>query len=374
MKKKVLYITCDSSLFGSNSSLLNLMNSLSGEIVPIVILPDNGPVVEILKERKIRYYIINFGRNCAIWNKTLDSVLGYIPRFILYTIKNLIAYKALVKIVNMNEIDIIHTNNSVISIGYEIAKRMNIKHVWHLREFQSLDHSLRPFWGFNHLIRKIKSSDKIICISQSIADFYNMSSKDVVFYNAVRSEKDILNLCEKENYFIFCGNLSASKGVFEALEAFLKFAESNEEVDLYFVGSFVSKTDQNKINKIIDNTPYSSRIHFLGFRKDVASLMNKARALLMCSKNEAMGRVTAEAMLNNCFVIGYSNAGTSELIVHDQTGVLYENTAQLIECMKKYSYESSFKTEIVNKAKKYAIENFVEEVYSLKILSVYNSL
>jgi len=40
----------------------------------------------------------------------------------------------------------------------------------------------------------------------------------------------------------------------------------------------------------------------------------------MCSRHEAMGRVTVEAMSACLPVIGFDNGGTAELIEHERSG------------------------------------------------------
>jgi hypothetical protein len=52
--------------------------------------------------------------------------------------------------------------------------------------------------------------------------------------------------------------------------------------------------------------------------------MNQADALLMCSRCEALGRVTIEAMLLGKAVIGANTGGTPELITNGVTGLLYQ--------------------------------------------------
>ena len=57
----------------------------------------------------------------------------------------------------------------------------------------------------------------------------------------------------------------------------------------------------------------------------------------MCSQNEAMGRVTVEAMSACRPVIGYDSGGTSELIDPEQTGLLYRGDFNtLAACMTRY--------------------------------------
>ena len=123
---------------------------------------------------------------------------------------------------------------------------------------------------------------------------------------------------------------------------------------------------------IIVNEKLTNRVVLLGYRNDVKSLMKRSRALLMCSENEAYGRVTAEAMLNDCIVIGRNSGGTAELIEHEKTGFLYNTNEELIFLMEKVLNMDT--TDIQNRAKKKAINSFTEEVYAEQLKQVYDSL
>ena len=49
----------------------------------------------------------------------------------------------------------------------------------------------------------------------------------------------------------------------------------------------------------------------------------------------AYGRVTVEAMMNDCVVIGRNSGGTSELIEHEETGFLFDSNSELEALMEK---------------------------------------
>jgi glycosyltransferase involved in cell wall biosynthesis len=81
----------------------------------------------------------------------------------------------------------------------------------------------------------------------------------------------------------------------------------------------------------------ADRVEFWGFVPDPERAFLEADVALMCSRNEAMGRVTAEAMATCRPVIGYDRGGTSEMIDHDRTGLLYRGgTEALAACMARY--------------------------------------
>ncbi|MBW7840183.1 MAG: glycosyltransferase [Chitinophagaceae bacterium] len=64
-------------------------------------------------------------------------------------------------------------------------------------------------------------------------------------------------------------------------------------------------------------------VSFGGYSNDVFSLFGTHHALIMCSRNEAFGRVTLESLLAGRPVIGADSGGTSEMITNGQNGLLY---------------------------------------------------
>ena len=126
---------------------------------------------------------------------------------------NKYSYFRILRIINENKIDIIHTNNSRISVGYEIAKYKCIKHVWHLREFMDLDFNMRTFKPFRKLCADFNNSDSVICVSEAVKNhFYIENKNSVVLYDAVDSIQNVQNVhYKKENYFLYCGSLAKRK-------------------------------------------------------------------------------------------------------------------------------------------------------------------
>jgi glycosyltransferase involved in cell wall biosynthesis len=81
----------------------------------------------------------------------------------------------------------------------------------------------------------------------------------------------------------------------------------------------------------------TDRVEFWGYIPDPERAFLAADCALMCSRSEAMGRVTAEAMSCGRPVIGFDAAGTSELIAHGETGLLYRGGSDgLADAMARY--------------------------------------
>ena len=369
---KIVYLVNDAGVYGANLSLINMIKGLGISRDVFVILPSGGPFVALLESLSIPYKIIPFRYNSYIYKNNVLSVFLYVFRLIYNCVLNKYAYYIILDFIKKNNIGLIHTNNTRVSVGFKVAKKMNIPHIWHLRDLLDLHFSMRPFVGFEKLCKDYNESTFVICVSNIVKLHFSIKdSSSIVIYDAVESVKNIsFERADKDNYFIYCGILSKSKGVFDALYAFSKIAK-NRDVKLYLAGTGTPSITK-KIKHIIVNEKLTNRVVLLGYRNDVKSLMKRSRALLMCSENEAYGRVTAEAMLNDCIVIGRNSGGTAELIEHEKTGFLYNTNEELIFLMEKVLNMDT--TDIQNRAKKKAINSFTEEVYAEQLKQVYDSL
>lgn len=374
---RILFITADASLYGSNRSLLNLLCSLqlkTGDY--IVMTPAYGEFNKELDKLSIKNIVVRYGWECAFKSDKFYSETKFFLSNTKNYLINFIAKRKIADIVKRNNINIIHSNSSVISIGFEVAKKTGIKHVWHIREFITLDHGLTLFKDEEQYLKKIHESDAIICVSNSLANYFKVTGKGSIIYNAVAPKSEIADPVDKENYFLFCGAFTRNKGLHKALMAFADICEADKKVRLKIAGSFTRHNEYYfYILSLVEELKLSDRIDFLGYRKDARNLMNKTLGLLVCSEHEGMGRVTAEAMLFNCLVIGYDDkAGTSELITPNKTGLLFETKEELVLAMRYAMDEKSEVDHIIKQAKAFAVNNFTEEVFRSKMLSVYESL
>ena len=116
---------------------------------------------------------------------------------------------------------------------------------------------------------------------------------------------------------------------------------------------------------------------FEGFVENVEEIYDKLDILLMCSRFEAFGRVTVEAMLRRVPVIGFDSGGTSELIENEVTGFKFKNCNDIIQALDKLVNEPNLWQNVVKKAEKTAIEKFnekryVQDVYDFIINDKYN--
>lgn len=308
---KVLYIAHSSGLQGAGYALINILKGVIRHgIEPVLLLPQQGPISDVAKKLGIKcYYHKCYNSTYPAFNNIKDYIL--FPIRLLFTcLTNYLAQRNLERITRIEKPDLIHSNTGVIRFGAKVAKKHKIPHIWHIREYQTLDFNWIPIGGIKYQ-KKLYSEKNNHCISitKDVFNYFQLdNSKDVVIYDGVFSEDIKRPIISKGNYFLFVGCLKVGKGILDVIDAFDKVAnELPSDIELWLAGN-----DEVNIKNVIQKTACPQKIKYLGFRKDVYELMANAKALIVPSMNEGFGFITAEAMLNHCLVIGRNTGGTKE--------------------------------------------------------------
>lgn len=369
----VLYITHESkSIGGSTLSLINLLRSVRSHVIPIVVCPDNGPATNLFREQGYKTFVVRYKLNIA---SSSFRLIKKIPRMLIDGYCNRKAIRQLISIAQEENVSIIHSNTGVLTIGYDLSKRINLKHVWHLREFQDLDFGFTPFCGWKKLKKMIDSTDAVIAITNAVANHFASTSQSNihVINNAVRSCKGTIYLKHKDKYFLFCGHVAHNKGAEMALDIFVDFHRKHPGYTLLYAGRVTAEYQRFLIAKA-EASDVSSSVRFLGFQQDVSPYFKKAAAFLMCSQCEALGRSTIEAMFYGCPVIGFNSGGTKEIIQDGINGYLFNNVTDAVSklCYIIDNFDATRK--IINAAHHTAISRFSEEHYGERIIRLYQSL
>ena len=139
---KVLYLLNSTKMGGANISFINLVKELSDKGVKSYIIYPDEKIDKVFK-RKISPYCEKM-YSVPMKSHYHDSQQNKIKKYIKGTriYENLRFYpenKEVEKIVKLVNPDIIHTNVGVIQAGYKVSKKLNIPHIWHLREYQTKD-------------------------------------------------------------------------------------------------------------------------------------------------------------------------------------------------------------------------------------------
>ena len=124
--------------------------------------------------------------------------------------------------------------------------------------------------------------------------------------------------------FLIVGSISISKGQEQLIDACAEvYNRGHHNFFLKIVGKGQEEYVDYLKEKVI-SARMEQYVDFSGYRTDVETFYREADITFICSKAEAFGRVTVEAMLGGSLVIGARSAATMELISHEKTGLLYQ--------------------------------------------------
>ena len=117
-------------------------------------------------------------------------------------------------------------------------------------------------------------------------------------------------------------------------------------------------------------------VRFEGAQRNVKKYYEKADVFLMCSKSEAFGRVTVEAMMSGCLVIGANSGCTPELIKNKKTGLLYKSGdyKDLANTIKYVLENKKNMQECARNGRAFMLKNMTAEENANNIIKIYNSI
>lgn len=275
--------------------------------------------------------------------------------------------KDLVKIIDKNNIDVIHTNNMV-SMSYavwNIAKKKEIPVVHTLRDYWLMDPSTLPY-GSSYIIRifhenffrKLSNrvslyvtapSYKTLDIFKKSGFFKNCNAKRIV--NAIDISMETLERCiekkierqQKTIKYLYVGMLGKHKGINILLDAFSKIKD--KDVSLIVCG------DGPERNLVLDAAFKDDRIIYCGrlSQDELSVKYEEADVLIVPSLwEEPFGRIIIEGAQYALPTIGSTHGGIPEIINILNVGECceVEQEGMLIASMRKYKDRNYIKSEI----------------------------
>lgn len=368
---KILYVCSTDKIYGDNKALLNLMPYLKElGVVPVFLTRTNSDFYKYLKENGYQVYSYQgFYAHAIAPDNKAKALAWFVKTNVMQKIvKSDREFHALEKSLKAENIDLVHTNNGICTLGYRLAKKLHIPHVWHIREYIDRDANylfMPNKWSYSRDLKK--SINYKITITDGVKEHFHLTERTQTIYDGALMEDAMKPvLPKKEDYFLYVGRLAQGKCVYDAVEAFITYKDRfKTDTKLYIVGD--GSPEYTKLLKdAASGSDCSSDICFLGYRTDAQDLMRKAKALIVPSQFEAFGFITAEAMFNGCPVIGRDTGGTKEQMdnvdkqMRQAVCYRFSNQKELVERMNEIS------TNPTDAAVLQDIQQIVSKLYSAK--------
>ena len=368
-RKKILFITHSSLLYGAQRSLFDIIVNLDEtKYMSIVVAPTYGPLTRQLDSAGISV----FKKDICHWAPPPDDFgMRYIYRF-FHGLRS--RAWAIARLIEEHDVDVVYTNTVTLVEGAIAARMARRPHIWHLRENIVGNNEIRRIIpGF--VIRIIIGylSDLIICNSVSlkrnmISRFFK--SKVCVVYNGVSiSERMPSSLCMagramlgiegKDKIVIIVGALHERKGHKLFLRSAKLISERVRNIRFLVVGEG-SGSYKEELMSLCESLGIVQKVMFLGYQEEVTELIALSDVLVMSSNQEPFGKVVIEAMAQYTPVVSTRCGGPEEIIEHGNSGLLVKNGSEeeMAESVVSILQDSELAGKLATNGYKRALELF----------------
>lgn len=361
---------------GASKCLIELSEKLILEGVGVlVLLPRRGELEDVLKKKGIKYIIARETHYSWIeYSNESNTVIKRIfSKFINY-----LSILKVSRILKKEQINIVHVNAVTAYVAGASAVKCNIPLVWHIREF--LDEDLHGhFVNQKYSVQLISKSKSIIAISNTVKEKWKKILGDSieVIYDGLPVEKYYINKKRQHNGInvLLYGRVSPGKGQLFYVQAINNLKDKLPKgIHFSFAGFVEDKIYFEKITKYITEHSLEKLCQYDQEISDIKNKLSMTDIVCVCSDQEGFGRVTVEAMLGKCIVLGANTGATTELIIDGENGFLYEK-GNVQSFSEKLLYIIENITTIQNNIDNISVlakQKFTIEKDVKKVIEIYN--
>ncbi|HIA08909.1 MAG TPA: glycosyltransferase family 1 protein [Chromatiaceae bacterium] len=331
---KVLYVSSRGDIGGGGENyLLTLFNNIDkNRFKPIVVLPNDGSLRQPLEALGVEVLVIeaNYGwlQPDAAWYKTIEGAQSRVNEYI--------------SLIQNHKIDLIHTNSNLRFEGAMAAQITGTPHLYlahieyqpempifqrvplHLPSFAQLmdmlsDHTAAVSWSVANTLASHISNGAIEVIHNGL-ELRQFDDALAVEPNAFRTE---LGLTADDILITAAGRISPDKGFDYFVEAAKRVSELKpDHIHFAIAGDPENTVHATLLNELVQKHDLSDRFHFLGFRKDIGSILAGSDIFVLSSRKEGHPYIMLEAMASKCAVVACNCAGVEETIEDGVSGFI----------------------------------------------------
>lgn len=311
-----------------------------------------------------------------------------------YDVRNIKAYKQMVKLIQKEKIDAIHCNTPIGGVVGRLAgKKCGVKKViYQAHGFHFYDGAPKLNWLVYYPIEKWLAhyTDALITINQEDyqrAQTFRLKNKGKVYYvpgvgidtllyeprEAARDAKRReLGLNENDIALISAGDLIERKNYKTAIMALANMHDS--KVHYFICGK---GPQQEELEKLTEDLKICSQVHFLGYRTDIRELMQAADIFIFTTLQEGLPRSMMEAMASGLPCVASKIRGNIDLLVDGEHGFLVDahDTDGFTECFRTLADNQNLRKRmsLANIQRMYdfnmnAAENAILQVYKAETM------
>ena len=189
-----------------------------------------------------------------------------------------------------------------------------------------------------------------------------LAVKSMVIYNYISTNLNAFESVKKDlekTYIIGVGRLTKIKQFDTLIKSYSKSKLPENNIELLLLGDGEEK---EALQILINKLNVNNRVRLIPFKNNPYNLISNAKALVLSSKVEGFPMVLLEALSLNTPVVAFDcKSGPSEIIRHNENGLLVENQNQeaLTKALNKLILDEDFYKTIKNNSQN-GLEKFSE--------------
>jgi glycosyltransferase involved in cell wall biosynthesis len=277
--------------------------------------------------------------------------------------------------------DLVVTNTIVSPSGALASKFLRIPHVWFIHEYLESDHGLHfelgrrfSLWCINRLSLKVITNSR--AVGESFKDGIAGDKIQAVYQPVSVGSEPAISSGSGDNSdpftIVLVGRKSRNKGQEDAIRAVAILSKKGINAQLSLVGNSEPGFETMLID-LADDLGIGNLVSFIPNVEDPTSYMTAATVVIVCSKNEAFGRVIVEGARLGKPMVVTSSGSTNEFVERGFSGLVYDygDSQSLADAVERLYYNDAEREKLGNEAREWALRTFDENQYAAEMIKIF---
>lgn len=392
---KVMYVDHTARLSGGEIALTRLLPALIGKVDPLVVLGEDGPLVERMRSIGARVAVLPLPTSTGgVRKEALAAPWAILSRMIA-----VLRYSwRLRRLIRHEGVDIVHTNSLKAGFyGCLAARLARVPSIWHLRDRVARDYlpylavlvtwaalallpnrvlcnSVTTMMTIPPLVRRA-TRGRAVVVHRPIHDVLDSPVQAV--RGKPRRDREGARV-ESEAFTIgLVGRFAPWKGQLEAVRS-LADPQMPAEARLRVIGApmFGEEAYEELVRSEVARLGLGARVDFVGFVDDVLGELKGLDLVLHASTiPEPFGQVIVEGMAAGVPILATRGGGPSEIITEGVDGLLYPagDTAELARLVRRLWEDEKLRSRLREGGLRRA-RDFSSAVIAPMVLELYDGL
>lgn len=296
-----------------------------------------------------------------------------------FSLKNLKAYKALKRVINEGDYDLVHCNTPVGGIltrmaANKLRKQGKMVVLYEAHGFHFFKGGSRKNWMIWYPIEKYFSRKTDVLVTINKMDYELASEKfkakrvehipgvglnlsQFMSVDEVTNIKKELGLNDKHHIVLSVGELNKNKNHQVIIRAIAHLQDENIHYVIAGNGPL-----RGELEKLAEKLGVENQVHFLGYRRDIPNLFKAVDLLAFPSLREGLGMASIEAMSAGLPLVTSNRHGINDYSENGKTGFKYNpnDYKGFAEGIKTIVYDEELKRQMgeynANLSQNYTVE------------------